>query len=106
MSSAQRIARHTELATSLGLLGDRELADLVASGTPAGAGIGGRATLVEVDGVRVFVKRVPLTDTELLPENVRSTQNVFGLPAFCHYGIGGPGFGAWRELAVHTMTTN
>lgn len=60
-----------------------------------------------MDGRRVFVKRVPLTDTELLPEHARSTANVFGLPSSCHYGIGkGPGFGAWRELAVHTMTTD
>ncbi len=62
-----------------------------------------------MDGVRVFVKLVRLTDTELLPENVRSTANVFGVPPFCHYGIGSvgsPGVGAWRELAVHTMTTN
>ncbi|MEV0335229.1 hypothetical protein [Nocardia sp. NPDC050717] len=25
---------------------------------------------------------------------------------FCHYGVGGPAFGAWRELAAHVMTTN
>jgi serine/threonine protein kinase len=31
---------------------------------------------------------------------------VFDLPAVCHYGIGGPGFGAWRELDVHATTTN
>jgi hypothetical protein len=106
MSSAARRIAHAALATSLALLSDRELADLVASGTPAGAGIGGRTVLVEVDGSRVFVKRVPLTDLERLPEHTRSTANVFGLPASCHYGIGGPGFGAWRELAVNTMTTN
>jgi hypothetical protein len=35
-----------------------------------------------------------------------STANVFGLPTFCQYGVGGPGFGAWRELAANTMTTN
>ena len=106
MSSAARRAAHADLATALALLGDGELAGLLASGVPAGTGIGGRATLVEVDGVRVFVKRVPVTDVELLPQNMRSTGNVFGLPSFCHYGIGGPGFGAWRELATHTMTTN
>jgi hypothetical protein len=54
----------------------------------------------------VFVKRIPLTDLERRPENVRSTANVFGLPAFCQYGVGGPGFGAWRELAANVMTTN
>ncbi|MEU1511202.1 protein kinase family protein [Streptomyces sp. NPDC005811] len=106
MCSALRRAAHADLAVGLALLSDRELADLVASGTPAGAGIGGRSTVVEIAGRRVFVKRVPLTDVELLPENVRSTANVFGMPSRCHYGIGGPGFGAWRELAVHTMTTN
>ncbi len=74
-----------------------------------GSGIGGTSALLEVGGTPVFVKRVPLTELERQPEVVRSTANLFGLPAFCHYGIGvigGPGFGAWRELAVHTMTTN
>jgi hypothetical protein len=109
MDTLPRLHSHADTATSLALLSDRELADLVASGTPAGTGIGGRATLLEVDGVRVFVKQVPLTDTELHPDHVRSTANLFGLPAHCHYGIGeigSPGFGAWRELAVHETTTN
>ncbi|MFI7400755.1 protein kinase family protein [Streptomyces sp. NPDC049541] len=107
MSSAARRAAHADLATTLSLLSDHELADLLASATPAGVGIGGRYVLVELDGRRVFVKRMPLTDVELLPENARSTANLFELPAFCHYGTGrSPGFGAWRELAVHTITTN
>ncbi|GAA1405187.1 hypothetical protein GCM10009639_51900 [Kitasatospora putterlickiae] len=54
----------------------------------------------------MFVKKVPLTELETRPENVRSTANLFGLPAFYHYGIGSAGFGAWRELAVHSMTTH
>lgn len=106
MTRTERLTAHTDIATSLALLSDHELADLVAEGTPLGTGIGGRQTLIEVDGRRVFVKRVPLTDVELRPENARSTANVLDLPAYFHYGIGSPGFGAWRELAVHTMTTN
>ncbi|GAA3548483.1 protein kinase family protein [Streptomyces osmaniensis] len=106
MTRTERLASHTDIATSLALLSDRELAALVESGTPLGTGIGGRSALVEVDGRRVFVKRVPLTDVESRPENVRSTANLLGLPAYFQYGIGSPGFGAWRELAVHTMTTN
>ncbi|MFF9803365.1 protein kinase family protein, partial [Streptomyces rochei] len=107
MSRPARLAAHSDLATSLALLSDHELAGLVESGVPVGTGIGGQVLHVDVDGRRVFVKRVPLTDTELLPEHARSTANVFGLPSSCHYGIGkGPGFGAWRELAVHTMTTD
>jgi hypothetical protein len=78
----------------------------VDAAVPLGSGIGERSALLEVDGKPVFVKRVPLTDMERLPEHVRSTANLFGLPTFCQYGVGGPGFGAWRELAVHIMTTN
>lgn len=65
--------------------------------------------LLAIGGTPVFVKRVPLTELETRPENVRSTANLFRLPMFCHYGvglIGAPGFGAWRELAAHTMTTD
>ncbi|KUL28061.1 hypothetical protein [Streptomyces regalis] len=109
MTRTERLTAHSDIATSLALLSDHELAELVAEGTPEGTGIGGPTKLIEVNGARVFVKLVRLTDTELLPENVRSTANVFDMPTICHYGfgsIGGPGLGAWRELAVHTMTTN
>jgi hypothetical protein len=60
---------------------------------------------MEVEGTRVFVKRVPLTDLELQPQHVRSTANMFDLPLFYQYGAGSAGFGAWRELAAHIMTT-
>jgi hypothetical protein len=103
---AARIDVHGDVSTSLALCSDRELAELLAAATPLGSGIGGRSVLMDVAETPVFVKRVPLTDPERLPENVRSTANLFGLPSFCQYGIGGPGFGAWRELAVHIMTTN
>ncbi|MEW1645303.1 protein kinase family protein [Streptomyces sp. NPDC091219] len=106
MSRTERVAAHTDIATHLALLSDRELAELVDAGTPLGVGIGGRSVLIEVDGRKVFVKRMPLTDVERRAENVRSTANVFGMPAYCHYGLGSPGFGVWRELAVHTMATN
>ncbi|MFC3571928.1 protein kinase family protein [Streptomyces yaanensis] len=106
MSRTARLTAHSDIATALALTSDHDLAHLVASGTPLGVGIGGRSFLIEVDGRKVFVKRVPLTDAERLPENVRSTADPFRLPPSCHYGLGGPGFGAWRELAAHAMTTN
>ncbi len=106
MSHTARLAAHSDIATALALVSDHDLARLVESGVPLGVGIGGRSLLIEVDGRQVFVKRVPLTDAERLPENVRSTADPFQLPPFCHYGIGGPGFGVWRELAVHAMATN
>ena len=108
MSHGARLAAHSAVSTSLALRSDHELRALVEAATPLGAGIGGTSALLEVDGVPVFVKRVPLTDLERLPENVHSTANLYGLPDFSHFGVGvgGPGWGAWRELAVHTMTTN
>ncbi|MGW0807569.1 serine/threonine protein phosphatase [Nonomuraea sp. NPDC002799] len=90
----------------MSLLSDHRLAELVDAAGVLGSGIGGSSMLVEVEGVPVFAKRISLTDLERRPANVRSTANVFGLPAFCQYGVGSPGFGAWRELAANIMTTN
>ncbi|MFD8483073.1 protein kinase family protein [Kitasatospora sp. NPDC059673] len=104
-----RIRTYGTAATALALLGDRQLGDLLAAAgawAPSGSGIGGRAGTLEIDGVPVFVKRVPLTDLELEARNVRSTANLFELPGFYQYGIGSAGFGTWRELAAHTLTTH
>jgi hypothetical protein len=109
MSHGTRLATHAAVSTSLALCSDLALRELMDSAVPLGSGIGGKSVLLEVAGAPVFVKRVPLTDPERRPEHVRSTANLFELPVFCQYGIGtigAPGFGAWRELAVHTMTTN
>jgi hypothetical protein len=109
MSRGARLSAYGAVSTSLALCGDRALRELVDAATPVGAGIGGKSALMEVAGTPVFVKRVPLIDVETRPEHVRSTANLSKLPAFCHYGIGAigaPGFGAWRELAAHIMTTN
>lgn len=62
--------------------------------------------MADVAGVPVFVKRVPLTDLERRPGCVMSTANLFGLPASCQYGVGSPGFGAWREVAANVVTTS
>ncbi|MDX3853193.1 protein kinase family protein [Streptomyces sp. AK02-01A] len=106
MSRGTRLTGHGAVSTFLALRSDHALSELVDTAVPIGSGIGGKSALLEVAGTPVFVKRVPLTDLERQPEYVRSTANLFELPVFCQYGIGGPGFGAWRELAVHTMTTN
>ncbi|MFF4539953.1 protein kinase family protein [Streptomyces aureus] len=103
---AARLASYGKVATSLALLSDRRLGEAVAAASPLGSGIGGRSAELDVDGTRVFVKKVPLTDVETRPGNVRSTANLFGLPMFYQYGVGSAGFGAWRELAAHIMTTN
>ncbi|MEV6018744.1 MULTISPECIES: serine/threonine-protein kinase [unclassified Streptomyces] len=101
-----RLAAYGRVSTRLSLLSDRRLGEIVAGASPLGSGIGGRSAELDIDGTRVFVKKVPVTDVELRPGNIRSTANLFGLPMFYQYGIGSAGFGAWRELAAHVMTTN
>jgi hypothetical protein len=104
-SVATRLDRHRAVAATLAGLGDDELTARLDGGTPLRAGIGGRTTRLDVGGVPVFVKRIPLTDLERRPEHTGSTANVFGLPACYQYGVGSTGFGAWRELATHHTTT-
>ena len=106
MSHPGRIARYCALSSSLALRSDRALTDLLDQAPVASSGIGGNAVLLELDGVPVFVKRVPLTDLERQPENRLSTLNVFQLPTFVQYGVGSAGGGVWRELAAHVITTN
>ncbi|MFI6007690.1 hypothetical protein ACIBAG_02505 [Streptomyces sp. NPDC051243] len=47
MIRASRLTAHTDIATSLALLSDHDLASLVESGRPLGHRIGGRSTLIE-----------------------------------------------------------
>jgi len=72
---------------------------------PLGAGIGGSARLMRVDGRLVFAKLIPLCEQEADPAQFRSTANLFKLPPQLQYGVGSPGFGAWRELAANEQTS-
>ena len=102
---ARRLAAHRTVATALSVLSDSGLARRLAAGHALGSGAGGSVVTVEVEGVTVFAKSIPLTAVELRPGNRMSTANLFGLPAFYQYPMGSAGFGAWRELAAHAMTT-
>jgi hypothetical protein len=109
MSRGERVGRYSDVSSALALRSDRQLGELVEQAPLLGSGIGGTSVVLDVDGVPVFAKRVPLTDLERRGDNVMSTADLFGLPAFCQYGVGSvgsPSFGAWRELAANTMTTN
>ena len=81
-----------------------ELAELLDAGRTGTAGVGGCPTQLDLDGTPVFAKRIALTDRELT--HPRSTANLFDLPMFCQYGIGSPGFNAWRELAASMIVTD
>jgi hypothetical protein len=105
MSRGDRIRRYLHLSKVLAGQTERQLAAVLARARPLGTGIGGSTLLCQVAGLPVFAKRVPLTDVEQRSVNVGSTANMFGLPPYCQYGVGSPGFGAWRELAAHRIAT-
>jgi hypothetical protein len=77
-----RRARYTRVSDLFASRSDLELAALVGAGGVGEVGVGG-GSVIDIDGVQVFAKRVPLTDQELA--HPRSTANLFGLPMFCQY---------------------
>lgn len=88
------------------VLSDRGLAEILTDATQIHSSIGGVTSTLTFNGAQVFIKKIHLTDIERQPENIMSTANLFELPLYYQYGISSAGFGAWRELAAHIMTTN
>ena len=101
-----RVLRHRNVLAELAGISDLALRDLILDAPALRSGIGGESTLLHIDDTPVFVKRNRSPRTERRSENVMSTANIFDLPAYCHYGVGGPGFGVWREFSTHAITTN
>lgn len=106
VSHETRVSSYAAMSTALSLLSDVQLRERVENATVMGTGIGGTSALLQLEDTPVFVKIIPLTKLESITPNVMSTRNVFELPPFCHYGIGSPAGGVWREIVAHTMTTN
>ena len=108
MEQTHRLNAYAIVSTNLASLSNHALSELLAKATPSEnlAVGGGVAGLLEIDGTRIFFKKINLTDLERRPENVMSTRNIFELPLYYQYGIGSAGFGVWRELFIHNMTTN
>jgi hypothetical protein len=101
-----RRLRHDRVSASLAARNDDELAAFLHAAPTGAVGVGGGSSVLDVDGLPVFAKRIPITDRELA--HPHSTANLFDLPTYCQYGmyrLGGPGFGAWRELAANTIVT-
>ncbi|GAA3193534.1 hypothetical protein ACFO1B_04135 [Dactylosporangium siamense] len=99
-----RALRHERVSAALTLLSDAGVAALLDEhARPDAVGIGGHTATLSVAGSPVFIKQVPVTALDL--QHPHSTANLFGLPMYCQYGVGSTGFGAWRELAAHRITT-
>lgn len=101
-----RRSRHDRISALLAARSDDELAAVLRAAPADAVGVGGGCSVLDVDGVAVFAKRIPMTDRELA--HPHSTANLFDLPTCCQYGmyrLAGPGFGAWRELAANVIVT-
>jgi hypothetical protein len=102
--TAQRLSNYDKASKFLGGLTDNQLSTLLSSAQHLGSGTGGEVLSLEVEGVKLFIKKIRLTAIE--QQNPRSTQNHFELPLYYQYGVGGSmGFGVWRDISAHEMTT-
>lgn len=99
---AIRYAAHQRVAAQLAKLGDEELLQHLRSDTQL-IDRGHTTLALPRSDSRVFVKLLPLSARELGSHDERPTANIFGLPVYYNYRLGGLGFGAWRELEVHRL---
>jgi hypothetical protein len=99
-----RHSRYNYLSQHLEAMNDETISALLDQGTSLHSGWGSSVKL-EINGIPIFVKKVPLNEVEGKPENIRSTENLFGIPLYYQYGVGSGGFSVWRELSAHTTST-
>lgn len=88
------------LSSQLAAMGDRFLQ----GEGPRIASSWGRTESFEMDGDKVFVKRIPVTTLEL--ESQFSTSNIYDLPDCFNYGIGSFGRSVFRELIANIKCTD
>ena len=93
----QRRRVHHALASRLAAMSvSRSAAVLTRGPDPSRASLFANASeVIEVDGAKVFVKKIALTDLER-SAGERRWLNLFDLPLFCRYELDG----AWRELSA------
>ena len=99
----RRLSQYEKANRYLKGLSQEQFTSLLASATPIRIGGWGDILSLTVEGVTVIVKKIRLTQEEM--QHPKSTRNFFDLPLYYQYGVGSAGFGAWRELAAHEMTT-
>jgi serine/threonine protein kinase len=98
----KRLERYYRLSVRLASLDTPTLTSLL--GEREGTSVWGGNQQIVLDGTRLFVKKLLITDLEY--ENAFSTRNLFHLPTYYCYGVGSVGFGPFRELVSHVKTTN
>ena len=98
----KRRERYNRLSARLAQLDTPTLKSLL--GKREGTSVWGGNQQLVLDGTRLFVKQLLLTDLEY--ENAFSTSNLYRLPNYYSYGVGSVGFRPFRELVSHIKTTN
>ena len=104
-----RRQKYFKLSSQIAQLDNAELHSLFANSesNESIAGWGITHTIILGES-KVFVKRIPVTNIEY--ENLFCTKNLYNLPTYYNYGVGGSlgfgGFGVFRELVTHIKTTN
>ena len=96
--------RYDDLSKHLESLSDDELLSLLKKGAPLESSWGSTSR-IEVQGIPVFVKQIPLNEVEGREENLLSTKNVFKIPLYYQYGVGSAGFNVWREVKANEKAT-
>lgn len=99
-----RHSKYDYISRRLEELNNEDISTLLNQGISLHSGWGTSVKL-EMDGIPVFVKKVPLNEIEGKLENIGSTENLFELPPYYQYGVGSGGFSIWRELSSHIMST-
>jgi hypothetical protein len=70
MKTTERLMTYNAISTELALLSDRRLSDLLEKAVPLGTSICGVTSRLEIDGMSVFVKKIRLTDLDIVhPKN-------------------------------------
>lgn len=97
-----RMQKHFYLSSQLAQTDDEQLSKLFDNSEQATSWA--RHQVLEIAGNKLFVKRIPLTEIEA--QNHFSTQNLYNLPPYYHYGLGSVGLGVYRELIAHIKASN
>jgi len=102
-----RLSGHKTVAAELLSMSDAELIAMLARADHGTVSIGGATQSIRVADTPVFVKLVRLTDRER-DAGPACTANLFDLPTWYQYGVGGgsTGFNAWREVAAHQIVSD
>lgn len=78
----KRIKTYNSCQKVLSGLTDQQLSQLMINAESFHTSMWSASSLLNFNGHHIFVKKIPLTDLERLPEHYKSTANIFDLPLY------------------------